>query len=199
LLLCEEHEALRTVAEPSASHDDLRQLLTMFSARFVYSTDLLLLNIVHWDEAREYGHPRDAHNPGLTLPPGIVGVAAISEGVRQRFRLALRSLLKKGHIHGFVSSLRAIKGYGGKQVPFPELWSAENRNKLSEVIAISLTELGLDAARELATRYRVMQHWQVHRLMALDKAFAEIMTGKVSTENAAQSIPPLRSHSAETL
>lgn len=121
LLLHEEHAARGAVEEPSPWHDGLRRNLTMFSARFVYSTDLLLLNIVLWDETREYGQPTDAFDPGLNLPSGIVGVATIPHGTRLKFLFGIRSLLKSGYIHGFVSGLRAIKGYGGKRVPFPEL------------------------------------------------------------------------------
>jgi hypothetical protein len=180
VLLClyERDVVLGRTNEVSGWYNDLRQALFMFSPQLMHSAELTLLRIVDWDDGEEYGDPIDQYDPGLTLPSGYVGVARIPEGTRQRFRLALRRLLRQRHINAFVSVLRAMKGMGGKKIPVPQLWASENRDKLSDIVGLSLTVPGFEAAAELAAKHKVMHHWQVHRFAAQDEVFAEWLTGR---------------------
>src|SRR6266851_3725038 len=106
VLLHEQDSASGRTDEVSGWHNDLRQALFMFSPRFIHSAELTFLTLTSWEEAKPYGDPIDQYDPGITLPPEIVGVASIPERTRQRFRLALRTLLRQGYIHAFVSGLR---------------------------------------------------------------------------------------------
>jgi hypothetical protein len=185
VLLHEQDTASGRTDEVSGWHNDLRQAIFMFSPRFIHSAELTFLTLISWEEAKPYGSPIDQYDPGIALPPEIAGVATIPERTRQRFRLALRTLLRQSHIHAFVSGLRAVKCLGGKKVPVPELWSSENRNKLSEIVALSLTMQGFQAASELAAKHRTMHPWQIHRFLVLDEVFARWCTGRDSKERAA--------------
>jgi hypothetical protein len=178
LLLYEQDSDVGRTVEVSGWHNDLRQDLFMFSPRFVHSADLTLLSVIRWEEAEPYGEPRGQHDPGLTFPPGTIGVANLAKRTRQGFRLALRALLRQGYIYAFVSGLRAVKYLGGKRIPLPQLWSSENRDKLSDIVALSLTVQGFKAAGELAGKNRTMHAWQVHRFAALDQVFAAWLIGR---------------------
>jgi hypothetical protein len=183
VLLClyECDKALGRTDETNGWYNDLRQALFMFSPAFIHSAELTLLRIIYWDEAEEYGDPIDQYDSGLKLQPGHVGVARVPEGTRQKFRLVLRKLLRRQHIHGFVMALRALRGCGGTTTPIPQLWSPDNRNKLSEIIGMSLTAEGFKAASSLASHARVMHHWQVHWHAVQDEVFAAWLTGQRQT------------------
>jgi len=178
LLLFEQDTEFGRTEEVSGWHDKFRERLFMFSPRFMHSAELTLLSIVRWQEAEPFGEPTSQRDSDLALAPGIIGVANLGTRTRQRFRLALRGLLREGHIHVFVSRLRAVKGFGGKKIPVPEPWSTENRDKLSDIVGLSLSAKGFKAASKLAKKHRVMHAWQVHRFAALDEVFAAWLVGE---------------------
>jgi hypothetical protein len=151
----------------------------MFFTSFLHSSDIIFLNILRWDELREYGQQSDKWGEDMIqLPPGHVGLAAIPAQRKRSFFLVLKKLLQNGHINAFVASMRAINGFGGKAIPSLQLWSKKNRNKLTDIVAISLTAKGFTRAKELIDKYSIMMPWQVHQLAVIDRVFAEWLTGK---------------------
>jgi hypothetical protein len=157
---------------------DMREAIFMFSSYFLHSAELTFLNILYWEELREYGHPDKWGEGGIELPPNHEGLASIPQGKRRSFSLALKKLIKGEFIHAFVPSMRAIKGLGGKKTPLLQLWAEHNRDKLRDIVAISLTEKGFKRAKEVADKYSVMMPWQVHKFLVKDREFAKWLTGR---------------------
>jgi hypothetical protein len=151
----------------------------MYSARFAQSPELILLSIIRWDEAQPFGERKSEHEPGLALAPGTIGLARIPAATRHRFRLSLGTLLRQKNINTFVSAVRAVRSLGERIAPLPLLWDLRNRVKLSEIVGISLTMQGFEAAGELAAKYQVVHPWQMHRIAALDEVFAEFFSGRM--------------------
>lgn len=165
---------------------DLRETLFMYSSSFLHSPELTFLNVLFWEELREYGHPDELGRGGIELPPAHVGVAAIPVGKRRSFSLAIKKLMTDKLIHSFVPTMRAIDGLGGKAIPLLQLWNERNRDKLRDIVGISLTEKGFLSAKKLAENNSVMMPWQFNKRVAKDKRLAEWITGRKETPNTSE-------------
>lgn len=157
-------------------YDDLRETLFRYSARFIHSTDLILMNTIYWNEMEEYGHPYTGEGNGIKLPPLNEAVANITNGNLHSFRMTLKKLYNNQMIYAFILTMRALQGVVGKSTPFPELWM--NKYKLNEIRAISLTEKGFYEAKRIYDECNVLKHWQVHKKIIDDKDFAEFLYKK---------------------
>jgi len=115
--------------------------------------------------------------PSIKLPRGYIGWARIPPGKKQSFRLALKKLINDKLVLTFIPYFRALKGFaGGKNIPQLSIWSAKNRDKLSEIAAISLTSNGFNKGKDLANKHKLLFPWQTHKLMIRDKSFVEFLT-----------------------
>lgn len=182
LYLTHRDQAAGRVGKGQGWYSELKETLFEMSPSFMHAPELVLWNVLLWEELREYGHPDEWGEGGIELPPAVQGLGAIPGGIRQSFRLSLRTLWREELIYPFRSSMRAWRGIGGKNVPIPEIWSPKNRDKLSDISAISLTEAGFRAGRELARKYTILFPWQLHQKMIDDRKFAEFLMHRPSSE-----------------
>lgn len=158
---------------------DFREASFMFSISFLHSSEIVFLNILQWDELREYGQQPDKLGEGvIQLPPEYIGLADIPVPRKRSFSLALKKLLQNGHINAFSASMAGIKGLGGKTIPALQLWSKQNRDKPRDIVAISLTAKGFARAKELIHKHSIMMPWQVHQFAVTDRVLAEWLTGR---------------------
>jgi len=160
-------------------YSDLKEALFRFSSGFVHATEVVLWNVLFWEEVQEYGHADKRGEGKIELLPMIEAVAIIPAGKRQSFRLALRKLRSGELVYAFCSSVRGIKGMGGRSTLAPEIWSPENRDKLSDISAVSLTEKGFRVAHDLAAKHSILFPWQLHHRIVRDKEFAKFMKRKI--------------------
>jgi hypothetical protein len=155
---------------------DLKEGIFMFSSCFVHSAELTFFNILYWEELKEYGYPDKWGDGGIELPPNHVGIASIPTGKRISFNIALKKLIEEKYVYAFVPSMRAVKGLGGKSVPLLQIWSEQNRDILSDIVAISLTDRGFKKAKELFEQVSIMMPWQVHKNIVKNREFAKSLT-----------------------
>jgi len=154
----------------------VKESLFLYSLSFIHSTDMVFFNVLKWDELDDIVVEHD-DLPSIKLPRGYIGWARIPPGKKQSFRLALKKLINDKLVLTFIPYFRALKGFaGGKNIPQLSIWSAKNRDKLSEIAAISLTSNGFNKGKDLANKHKLLFPWQTHKLMIRDKSFVEFLT-----------------------
>lgn len=149
-------------------YSDLKEFIYLASPSFIHSKDLIMLSIVQWYELREANYDRMS-----PLPSIYEGLAYINQSVLIKFYKSLKRLLDNNYIIAFTNGLRALRGFGGKNSPLPQVWSVNNRNKPKDIVAISLTEAGFKKGKEISVRCKSEMPWQTHIKIATDKEFGE--------------------------
>lgn len=166
--------------EKDKKYLDHKEAIYLYSPYYVHSKDMILLNIVYWEELTEHSSDfnkfKDNKNNDLLL-----GVASISHGTNIKFSKALSKLIKEDFIKGFNFSLKALKGFGGKNMPLMDVYDHEShRSRPSEIIAISLTDTGYEKGKLLLSKYNSMDqaHWFLPKMMYELKEFHDKMFSK---------------------
>ena len=157
-------------------YSDVRESIIRYSSYYSHSVEMMIANIVLWEELIEIDYSDYKNKDGTDLLPIYDGFAYLKPGINISFYKALKKLCKEEMIYAFTNGYRAIKGLGGKKVPMLQLYNdADGNSKPSFIISISLTEKGFNTGKELCGNYQdiTVRPWEMHRLIVKSKDIAE--------------------------
>ena len=161
----------------SDKYGDLKEAMFRYSAAFIHFADVIFANVIYWDELKEdhsRDHPRNGYEP---LPPGFLALAHVTAARRTAFNCLLAKLVEGSLIYAFRGGFRALAAFGSRSVPLLNIWSPTNRDKPKDIIAVSLSEKGVEKAASLDKEHSQICHWQLHEGIVNDREFARKLTG----------------------